>query len=148
MAHRLKAQDRLARDQPRLGEVECGLEGAARALFDPRETPPAPGQGALAIETRIADAGADWARALNDGPASLATAAVAVGGPILFLAGHALFKHAVSGWVLTSHLAGIAALGLLLPVGMVVSPLLVGAAATLVVVAVAAWDARLALVLK
>jgi hydroxymethylbilane synthase len=57
------------------GLKRLGLEGAARALFDPRDTPPAPGQGALAIETRIADAGADWVRALNDGPASLAVAA-------------------------------------------------------------------------
>jgi low temperature requirement protein LtrA len=79
-----------------------------------------------------------------DGPESLAAAFVTVAGPILFLGGHALFKHAVSGWVLTSHLAGIAALGLLLPVGMFASPLVVGAVATAIVVAVAVWDARLA----
>jgi hydroxymethylbilane synthase len=57
------------------GLKRMGLEGEARSLFDPLEAPPAPGQGALAIETRIADAGADWVRALIDRPATIAVAA-------------------------------------------------------------------------
>ena len=57
------------------GLKRMGLDGAVRGLFDPVEAPPAPGQGALAIETRIADAGADWVRALIDVPATIAVAA-------------------------------------------------------------------------
>ena len=79
-----------------------------------------------------------------DGPPSLAVAAVTVAGPILFLIGHALFKHAVSGWLLASHLAGMVVLAALLPLGLVAPPLAVGAAATLVLIGVAAWDTWLA----
>lgn len=79
-----------------------------------------------------------------DGPPSLAVAAVTVAGPILFLIGHALFKHAVSGWLLASHLAGMVVLAALLPLGLVAPPLAVGAAATLVLIGIAAWDTWLA----
>jgi hydroxymethylbilane synthase len=57
------------------GLKRLGLEAAAREVLDPIAQPPAPGQGALAIETRAELADADWARALNDRPASLAVAA-------------------------------------------------------------------------
>jgi hydroxymethylbilane synthase len=57
------------------GLKRMGLAGEVRALFDPVEAPPAPGQGALAIETRAADAGADWVRALNHAPSAIAVAA-------------------------------------------------------------------------
>lgn len=36
---------------------------------------PAPGQGALALQTRLDDAAADWTRVLNHGPTALAVAA-------------------------------------------------------------------------
>ena len=57
------------------GLKRMGLAGEVRSLFDPLEAPPAPGQGALAIETRAADAGADWVRALNHAPSAIAVAA-------------------------------------------------------------------------
>jgi hydroxymethylbilane synthase len=57
------------------GLRRLGLQDVARQLFDPDEIPTAPGQGCLAIETRIADAGSVWARALNHEPTALAIAA-------------------------------------------------------------------------
>ena len=57
------------------GLKRMGLEREVRSLFDPLEAPPAPGQGALAIETRAADAGASWVAALNHTPSAIAVAA-------------------------------------------------------------------------
>jgi hydroxymethylbilane synthase len=57
------------------GLKRLGLEGAVRELFDPVAAPPAPGQGALAIETRAADAGAAWAQALDHAQSHIAVAA-------------------------------------------------------------------------
>jgi low temperature requirement protein LtrA len=70
------------------------------------------------------------------------TTAVTLGGPALYLAGHALFKHAVSGRLIPSHPVAIVALAALVPVGLAAPALVTAAAATLVVVAVAAWDTR------
>jgi hydroxymethylbilane synthase len=57
------------------GLRRLGLEGVARQLFDPDEIPTAPGQGCLAIETRIEDAGSAWAIALDHEPTALCIAA-------------------------------------------------------------------------
>jgi hydroxymethylbilane synthase len=57
------------------GLRRLGLEAVARQLFDPDEIPTAPGQGCLAIETRMEDAGSPWAKALNHEPTALAIAA-------------------------------------------------------------------------
>jgi hydroxymethylbilane synthase len=57
------------------GLKRLGLQDRARQLLDPLERPTAPGQGALAIETRIEDADSAWARALNHGPTALCIAA-------------------------------------------------------------------------
>jgi hydroxymethylbilane synthase len=57
------------------GLRRLGLENVARQLFDPDEIPTAPGQGCLAIETRMEDAGSAWAKALNHEPTALAIAA-------------------------------------------------------------------------
>lgn len=57
------------------GLKRLGLDGAVRDIFDPIAAPPAPGQGALAVETRAADAERDWVTALIDRPATLAVAA-------------------------------------------------------------------------
>ncbi|MDP2259957.1 MAG: hydroxymethylbilane synthase [Caulobacter sp.] len=48
------------------GLRRLGLDGAAKSFIDPVERPPAPGQGALAIETREADQGQPWLEALRD----------------------------------------------------------------------------------
>jgi len=55
--------------------LRLGLERLAAATIDPREAPPAPGQGALAVEVRAADLEAPWLAALRDPAASLAVAA-------------------------------------------------------------------------
>lgn len=57
------------------GLKRLGLGHLPSSLIDPLECPPAPGQGALAIETRIADADAPWLAALRDGPTAVAVAA-------------------------------------------------------------------------
>jgi low temperature requirement protein LtrA len=89
------------------------------------------------IVTAVAD---ELTIAHPDGPASTATTAVILGGAALFVAGHALFKQALSGRVPVSHPVALVALGALVPVGMGVSPLLLAVIATLVLVAVACWD--------
>ena len=57
------------------GLKRMGLQDHARSLIDPISAPPAPGQGALAVETRAADADSVWARALNHAPSALTVAA-------------------------------------------------------------------------
>jgi hydroxymethylbilane synthase len=57
------------------GLKRMGLEGEVASLLDPVAAPPAPGQGALAIETREDLAGADWIAALNHGPSAMTVAA-------------------------------------------------------------------------
>ncbi|MBS0296422.1 MAG: hydroxymethylbilane synthase [Proteobacteria bacterium] len=51
------------------------LSEVIRELFDPIAMPPAPGQGALALQTRVADAGAEWLQRLHHRPTELAVAA-------------------------------------------------------------------------
>ena len=57
------------------GLKRLGLEAHVREAFDPVEAPPAPGQGALAIETRAEDMDAPWLAALRHRPTALAVAA-------------------------------------------------------------------------
>jgi low temperature requirement protein LtrA len=76
------------------------------------------------------------------GHAGAATAATVLGGPALFLAGHAAFKWLVFGRVSVPRLLAILALGGLWPLGQALSPLLLATLATLVVAAVAASDSR------
>lgn len=57
------------------GLKRLGLEDRVREVFDPMGRPTAPGQGALAIETRAADADKPWIRALDDPSTRLCIAA-------------------------------------------------------------------------
>jgi hydroxymethylbilane synthase len=57
------------------GLNRLGLTGLPATPIDPVEHPPAPGQGALAIEVRAEDAGAPWLTALIHPPTALAIAA-------------------------------------------------------------------------
>lgn len=57
------------------GLERLGLVARARSLIDPIAAPPAPGQGALAIQTRVADRGAPWLGGLDHLPTRLAVAA-------------------------------------------------------------------------
>ena len=64
-----------------------------------------------------------------------------VGGPLLFLIGTMLFKQTIHGRWQLSHLAGCAALLVLMPVAQLLTPLTLGIAATAIMIAVAAWEA-------
>ena len=57
------------------GLKRLGLGRLATSLIDPVECPPAPGQGALAIETRAGDRDLSWLRALRHEPTHLTVAA-------------------------------------------------------------------------
>jgi hydroxymethylbilane synthase len=56
------------------GLNRLGLGSVVKSFLDPVINPPAPGQGALAIQTREADIGADWLAAVRD-PATVLTVA-------------------------------------------------------------------------
>jgi low temperature requirement protein LtrA len=64
----------------------------------------------------------------------------AVGGPMLFLIGAILFKHAIRGWLQLSHGVGIIALGVLGWYGTELSPLMLSLATTALMVIVAIWE--------
>jgi hydroxymethylbilane synthase len=57
------------------GLKRLGLGGVPATPIDPVDQPPAPGQGALAIQVREADLDAPWLRALNHRPTAIAVAA-------------------------------------------------------------------------
>jgi hydroxymethylbilane synthase len=57
------------------GLRRLGLADHVREAFDPISVPPAPGQGALAIETRAEDRDAAWVHPLHDPATELAIAA-------------------------------------------------------------------------
>jgi low temperature requirement protein LtrA len=75
------------------------------------------------------------------GHTDAATAATVLVGPALFLAGHALYKRAVFNRLSIPRLLALVALAALAPVSLVVPPLALSGAATLVVATVAGWDA-------
>jgi low temperature requirement protein LtrA len=90
----------------------------------------------------VAAVGDELTIAHPGGPTSAATAAAVLGGPALFLAGHFLFKWAVFGALSAPRLAAIVALAALVPVSLVVPPLALAGAATLILAAVVVYDAR------
>lgn len=57
------------------GLRRLGLGDLVSSLIDPVECPPAPGQGALAIETRVGDRDLPWVLALRHDPTAIAVAA-------------------------------------------------------------------------
>jgi len=57
------------------GLNRLGMSDVIRSRIDPRENPPAPGQGALAIQSREADADAAWLRSLHCADTALCVAA-------------------------------------------------------------------------
>ena len=72
----------------------------------------------------------------------LAATLVVIGGPGLFIAGCLLFKWTTAGWPPPSHMAGLALLAVLFFAAPALPVLLLGAAASAVLVLVAAWEAR------
>lgn len=75
-------------------------------------------------------------------PASLALLATVLGGPALFLAGHALFKRVVFGYWSLTRLVAIVALGLITVVGQALPALVVSAVAVIVIATVSFLDGR------
>ena len=57
------------------GLNRLGMQDRVREALDPLAAPPAPGQGALAIQTRAEDADATWVVALRHAPTALKLAA-------------------------------------------------------------------------
>ena len=57
------------------GLNRLGLQAQVTQLLDPVQAPPAPGQGALALQVRAEDAGAPWLAALHHAPTALAVSA-------------------------------------------------------------------------
>jgi low temperature requirement protein LtrA len=74
------------------------------------------------------------------GHSDLKTVLSAIGGPLLFLLGTILFKHAVRGFLQLSHGAGIVALGGLAWFAADLSPLLLSVATTAIMIIVALWE--------
>src|SRR5487761_589653 len=64
----------------------------------------------------------------------------AIGGPLLFLVGTILFKHAIRGWFQLSHVTGIVLLGLLSWFASGLSPLLLSSLTSAILILVAAWE--------
>ena len=71
---KLEAGEADAIIQALAGHIRLGLKAPATPL-DPIDYPPAPGQGALAIQIRAEDADAPWLAALSHLPTTLAVAA-------------------------------------------------------------------------
>jgi low temperature requirement protein LtrA len=74
------------------------------------------------------------------GHSSLRTVLSAIGGPMLFLIGAILFKHAIRGWLQLSHGAGIIALAVLWWFAADFTPLELSLLTTALLVVVAAWE--------
>jgi low temperature requirement protein LtrA len=74
------------------------------------------------------------------GHSSLRTVLSAVGGPMLFLIGAILFKHAIRGWFQLSHGVGIIALAVLGWFAVDFTPLELSLLTTALLIVVAAWE--------
>lgn len=70
----------------------------------------------------------------------MASASVLIGGPLLYLIGNAIYKRIVYGVFPRSHLAGLAALLVLLPLAFTTDRLLVGGLAAAILLTVAVWE--------
>ena len=76
------------------------------------------------------------------GHLSIADALVLLGGPALYLGGNVFFKRASAKYYPLSHLVGLGLLVLLVPVAMLMTPLMLGIATTIVLIIVAVWETR------
>lgn len=74
------------------------------------------------------------------GRADFKTAATALGGPALFLVGNIVFKRITIGKPALSHLVGLGLLALIIPAVPFLTPLALGAVATLALITVAVWE--------
>jgi low temperature requirement protein LtrA len=90
----------------------------------------------------VAAVGIDLAIAHPTGVTRTATAATILGGPGLYMLGNALFNWSLSGVAPSSRLAGVAVLAALSPLALVVSPAILLALATAVVLGLAVATGR------
>jgi low temperature requirement protein LtrA len=74
------------------------------------------------------------------GHSDLRTVLCAVGGPLLFLVGTILFKHAIRGFLQLSHGAGIIALAAVGLFGRDLSPLWLSILTTAIMIMIAVWE--------
>jgi low temperature requirement protein LtrA len=123
--------------------------GASARVIAASDDPGRLGRSAFTLIHPVMVAGIIVAAAADDkillSPSSTATAPSAwmiLGGPALFLAGHAAFKALVWRVVPWTRLAGIAALALLALAVPVLAEIALAACAAAVVASVAAWDRR------
>jgi low temperature requirement protein LtrA len=90
----------------------------------------------------VAAVGDELVLAHPAGHSDTETAIALLGGPALFLVGNILFKRSATGRPALSHWIGLALLALLATAATRLSPLVLGAAATAVLVIVATWETR------
>jgi low temperature requirement protein LtrA len=74
------------------------------------------------------------------GAPDLRTISTAIGGPMLFLTGTILFKHSIRGFLQLSHGVGIVALAILAWFARDLSPLMLSALTTALLLIVAVWE--------
>jgi low temperature requirement protein LtrA len=87
--------------------------------------------------------GNEVAIAHPDGHMTAAGAATLVGGPAIYLAGGALYKKVVYGCWPPSHIGGLAALAVLVPIAFTTDLLMVAGLSTVVMLGVSVWEGRL-----
>jgi low temperature requirement protein LtrA len=75
-----------------------------------------------------------------NGHSDLKTVLSAIGGPLLFLIGTILFKHTIRGFLQLSHGVGIVAFAMLAWFASDLSPVMLSALTTAILVVVAAWE--------
>jgi low temperature requirement protein LtrA len=88
----------------------------------------------------VTAAGDELVIAHPTGHTDAAVVATVLGGPALFLAGHALYKRAIFDHLSVNRVGALGVLAALAPVGFAVPPLALSVIATAVVAAVAVWD--------
>ena len=84
------------------GLKRLGLGHLPQGLIDPIESPPAPGQGALAIETRVGDCDLPWVQAIRHAPSTVAVAAER--GALMALEGSCKTAIGAHAWFEGAHL--------------------------------------------
>jgi low temperature requirement protein LtrA len=78
----------------------------------------------------------------SGGHLGIAEASVLLGGPALYIGGNVFFKRASAKYYPLSHLVGLGLLVLLAPVALYLTPLMLGAATTGVLLTVAIWETQ------
>jgi low temperature requirement protein LtrA len=76
------------------------------------------------------------------GHLELPAATALLGGPALYLLGNVFFKRASAKYYPLSHLAGLGMLALIAPFALLMTPLALGTATTVVLITVAVWETR------